>query len=93
MIITSGYIEDIKITQELLEKNAFYKSQYLLDRSSICQDSLNLDTCLDLSTYGIQTIASNVFILKDYLFMGLYNPYWTKKAQGLYIPIWNRKAH
>ena len=42
---------------------------------------------------GIQTIVSNVFILKDYLFMGLYNPYWTKKAQGLYIPIWNRKAH
>ena len=43
--------------------------------------------------YGIQTIASNVFILKGYLFMGLYNPYWTKKAQYLCIPIWNRRAH
>ena len=36
MIITSGYIEDMKITQELLKKSAIYKSQYLLDRSSIC---------------------------------------------------------
>ena len=43
--------------------------------------------------YRIQTIASNVFILKGYLFMGLYNPYWIWKAQGLYIPIWNRRAH
>ena len=44
-------------------------------------------------TYGIQTIASKVFILKGYLFMGLYNPYWTRKAHGLCIPIWNRRAH
>ena len=36
MIITSGYIEDIKITQELLKKSAICKSRYLLDRSPIC---------------------------------------------------------
>ena len=49
MIITSGYIEDMKITQKLIKKSAIYKSWYLLDRSSICWDSLNLDICLDLS--------------------------------------------
>ena len=36
MIITSGKIEDMKITQELLKKSAIYKFRYLLDRSSIC---------------------------------------------------------
>ena len=50
MIITSGYIEDMKITQEKLKKSAICRSQYLLDRSSICQDSLTLDTCLNLSS-------------------------------------------
>ena len=50
MIITSGYIENTKITQELLKKSAICKSRYLLDRSSIYQDSLKLDTCLDLSS-------------------------------------------
>ena len=50
MIITSGYIEDMKITQELLKKSAISKSRYLLDKSSINRDSLNLDTCLDLSS-------------------------------------------
>ena len=30
---------------------------------------------------GFQIIASNVFILKCYLFMGLYNPYWTRKTK------------
>ena len=47
MIITSGYIEDMKITQELLRK-AIHMSQYLLERSSICRDSLKHGTCLDL---------------------------------------------
>ena len=37
--------------------------------------------------YRIQTIASNVFILKGYLFMGLYNLYRTRKAQGLWVCI------
>ena len=50
MIITSSYIEDMKITQELLKKNAIYKSRYLLDRSSIYRDSLKLNTCLYLSS-------------------------------------------
>ena len=36
---------------------------------------------------GFQIIASNVFILKGYLFMGLYNPYWTRKTQGLWVCI------
>ena len=31
MIITSSYIEDMKITQELLKKSWIYKSQYLVD--------------------------------------------------------------
>ena len=48
MIITSGYIGDMKIIQKLLKKSAIYKSQYFLDKSSIYQDSLKLDTCLDL---------------------------------------------
>ena len=50
MIITNGYIEDMKITQELLKKSAICRSRYLLDRNSICQDSLKLDTCPDLSS-------------------------------------------
>ena len=50
MIITSGYIEDMKITQEKLKKSAICRSQYLLDRSSIFQDSLKLDIRLDLSS-------------------------------------------
>ena len=29
---------------------------------------------------GFQIIANNVFILKGYLFMGLHNPYWTRKT-------------
>ena len=50
MIITSGKIEDMKITQELLKKSTIYRSRYLLDRSSICRDSLNLNRYLDLSS-------------------------------------------
>ena len=30
---------------------------------------------------------SNVFILKGYLFMGLYNPYSIRKIQGLWVCI------
>ena len=65
----------MKITQELLKKSTIYRSQYLLDRSSIYQ------------AYGIQTIASNVCILKGYLFMSLYNPHRTRKAQSLWVCI------
>ena len=42
MIIISDYIEDMKITQELLKKSASCRSLYLFGRSSICQNSLKL---------------------------------------------------
>ena len=35
----------------------------------------------------IQTIANNFFILKGSLFMGLCNPYKTRKTQGLWVSI------
>ena len=35
MIITSDYIKDMKITQELLKKSAICRFRYLLDRTSI----------------------------------------------------------
>ena len=49
MIITSGYIGDMKITQELPKKSAICKSRYFLDKSLICRNLLKLDTSLDLS--------------------------------------------
>ena len=48
MIITNDYIEDMKITQELLKKSTICRSRYLLNRNSICWDSLKLGTCLNL---------------------------------------------
>ena len=36
---------------------------------------------------GFQIIVSNVFILKDYLFMGLYNSYKSMKIQDLWVCI------
>ena len=53
MIITSGYIENMKITQELLKKSVSCRSRYLLYRSLICQDSLKL---VGLSKKGITLI-------------------------------------
>ena len=50
MIITSGWLEDMKITQELLKNSAICRSRFLLDRSSICRYSLKLERCLDLSS-------------------------------------------
>ena len=70
MIITSGYIEDMKITQELLKKSAIYSSRYLFDRSLICPDSLKLDGCLDLSSLWDLDYSQQRFIIKGYLFMG-----------------------
>ena len=64
MIITSGYIEDMKITQELLKKSATCKSRYLLDRSSICRDSLKLDTYLDLSSLQDSNYSQQRFYSK-----------------------------
>ena len=84
----------MKTTQELLKKSAN------LQASIPPRQNLNLSRFIkarqlsrSIELTGFQVIASNVFILKGYLFMSLYNPYWTKKVQGLYIPIWNRRAH
>ena len=93
MIITSGKIEDMKITQELLKKSAIYKFWYLLDRSSICWDSLKLDKCLDLSSLRDSNYSRQRFYSKRLFVYGLYNPYRTRKTQGLCKPIWNRRAH
>ena len=72
MIITNSYFEDMKITQELLKKSAICKSQYLLDKSSICQDSLKLNTCLDLSRlwdsdYGQQRFYSKKLFVYGFI--------------------------
>ena len=64
MIITSGYIEDMKITQELLKKSVICRSQYLLNKSSICWDSLKLDTCLDLSSLRDSNYSQQSFYSK-----------------------------
>ena len=39
---------------------------YLINKSSICRDSLKLDRSRSIELTGFQIIASNVFILKDY---------------------------
>ena len=64
MISISGYIKDMKITQELLKKSAICRSRYLLDRSSICRDSLKLDTCLDLSSLRDSDYNQQLFYSK-----------------------------
>ena len=83
----------MKTTQELLKKSANMQASIPL------QQNLNLSRFIkarqlsqSIELTGFQVIASNVFILKGYLFMGLYNPYWTRKTQGLCKPIWNRRA-
>ena len=72
MIITSDYIKDMKITQELLKKSAICRSRYLLNRSSIGQDLLKLDTCLDLlnlwdSYYSQQRFYSKRLIVYEFV--------------------------
>ena len=64
MIITSSYIKDMKIIQELLKKSVICRSRYLLDRSSICRDSLKLDTCLDLSSLWDSSYSQQRFYSK-----------------------------
>ena len=84
----------MKITQELLKKSANLQasipSQQKLDLSRFIK-SRQMSRSIELT--GFQIIVNNVFILKGYLFMGLYNPYWTRKTQDLCKPIWNRRAH
>ena len=70
MIITSGYIEDTKITQELLKKSAICRSQYFLNRSLICQDSLKLDTYLDLSSLQDSNYSQQSFYSKRLFIYG-----------------------
>ena len=94
MIITSGKIEDMKTTQELLKKSANLQAsippRQKLDLSRFIE-AQQMSRSIELT--GFQIIANNVFILKGYLFMGLYNSYWTRKTQGLCKPILNRRAH
>ena len=71
MIITSGYIEDMKITQELLKKSAIYRSRYLIDRSSICWDSLKLDRCLNLSSLRDLDYSQQRFYSKRLFIYGI----------------------
>ena len=82
----------MKITQELLKKSANLQAsippRQKLDLSRFIK-SRQMSQSIELT--GFQIIASNVFIQKGYLFMGLYHPYWTRKTQGLCKPIWNRK--
>ena len=84
----------MKTTQELLKESA--NLQALIPP----RQKLNLlrfikarQMSRSIELTGFQIIANNVFILKGYLFMGLYNPYWTRKTQGLFKPIWNRRAY
>ena len=94
MIITSGKIEDMKTTQELLKKSANLQAsippRQKLDLSRFIE-ARQMSRSIELT--GFQIIANNVFILKGYLFMGLYNSYWTRKTQGLCKPILNRRAY
>ena len=84
----------MKTTQELLKKRANLQAsippRQRLDLSRFIK-AQQMSQSIELTSF--QIIASNIFILKCYLFMGLYNPYWTRKTQGLCKPIWNRRAH
>ena len=84
----------MKTTQELLKKSenlqALIPHRQKLDLSRFI-NARQMSRLIKLT--GFQIIASNVFVLKGYLFMGLYNPYWTRKTQGLCKPIWNMRAH
>ena len=84
----------MKTTQELLKKianlQALIPPQQKLDLLRFIKDR-QMSRSIELT--GFQIIASNVFILRCYFFMGLYNPYWTRKTQGLCKPNWNRRAH
>ena len=84
----------MKITQELLKKSVICRSQYLLNRSSICQDSLKLDKCLNLLSlwdldYSQQHFYSKrLFVYGFYIILiGLGKP---KVCVDLF---WNRRAH
>ena len=77
MIIISDYIEDMKITQELLKKSASCRSLYLFGRSSICQNSLKL---VGLPKKGITLIIifSIVKVKLLFKFFFYFSPNYTK---------------
>ena len=84
MIITSGCIKDMEITQSYSRK----VENVGLDTSSISIDLLRFIKAQYLSwylsiyrAYRISDIAYNILIPKNYLFMGLHNPYRTRKAR------------
>ena len=93
MIITSGYIEDMKITQELLKKSWICRSWYLLDTCRSIEVYWSWIPISIYRAYEIPDVACNVFIPKGYLFMGLHNPYRTRKVHGLCKLNWNRSAY
>ena len=70
----------MKTTQELSKKSenlqASIPHQQKLDLSRFIK-ARQMSRSIELT--GFQIIANNVFILKGYLFMGLYNPYWTDR--------------
>ena len=84
----------MKTTQKLLKKSANLQAsippRQNLDLSRFIK-ARQMSRSIELT--GFQIIVNDIFILKDYLFMGLYNSYWTRKTQGLCKPIWNRIAH
>ena len=84
----------MKTTQELLKKSANLQASIPPRQKLDLSRFIKTQQMSQLIKFtGFQIIAGNVFILKGYLFMGLYNPYWTRKTQGLCKPIWNKKAH
>ena len=94
--ITSSYIEDMEITQELFKKSWIYRSRYLLNTCQsieIYWSSILVLIPLDLSSLRDFWYSLQRFNSIGYLFMGLYDPYRTKKAQGLCKLNRNRRVH
>ena len=65
MIITSANLQASIPPRQNLDLLRFIKTR-------------QMSRSIELTSF--QIIASNVFVLKGYLFMGLYNPYWTRKT-------------
>ena len=78
-------------------RNKWRKAQIVkLDTSIYRELVVNLNTSstpLNLSSWWVSEYNQQYFILRDYLFMSLYNLYRTRKAQFLCKPNWNRRAY
>ena len=84
----------MKTTQELLKKSANLQASIPpRQKQNLSRFIKAKQMSQSIELMGFQIIASNVFILKGYLFMALYNSYWTRKTQDLCKPIGNRRAH